>query len=43
MGFHMLGSALLWIAVLRLALSMRERPQAALAPARPDEAALAAV
>ncbi|MCP9959424.1 COX15/CtaA family protein [Streptomyces sudanensis] len=42
-GFHMLGSALLWIAVLRLALSMRERPQAALAPARPDEAALAAV
>ncbi|WP_256105387.1 heme A synthase [Streptomyces sp. ODS05-4] len=28
-GLHMLGSALLWIAVLRLALSLRERPVAA--------------
>lgn len=26
-GIHMLGSALMWIAVLRLFLSMRERPQ----------------
>ena len=27
-GLHMLGSALLWIAVLRLLLSLRERPVA---------------
>ncbi|MFJ9813053.1 heme A synthase [Streptomyces sp. NPDC101158] len=34
---HMLGSALLWIAVLRLALSLRERPSAtADIPAQPD-------
>ncbi|MFV2117695.1 COX15/CtaA family protein, partial [Streptomyces sp. Act-28] len=43
-GAHMLGSALLWIAVLRLALSLRERPlDAARAPARTDDAALTAV
>ncbi|MFG3344684.1 heme A synthase [Streptomyces sp. NPDC048018] len=36
---HMLGSALLWIAVLRLALSLRERPAATAAvPAQPDAA-----
>ncbi|GAA3910180.1 COX15/CtaA family protein [Streptomyces gulbargensis] len=28
-GLHMLGSSLMWIAVLRLALSLRERPLAA--------------
>ncbi|WP_329428226.1 COX15/CtaA family protein [Streptomyces sp. NBC_01268] len=34
---HMLGSSLMWIAVLRLALSLRERPVAtAPVPARPD-------
>ncbi|MFI8823222.1 heme A synthase [Streptomyces sp. NPDC053431] len=34
---HMLGSALLWIAVLRLALSLRERPVTpAEIPAQPD-------
>ncbi|MFE0775133.1 heme A synthase [Streptomyces sp. NPDC058861] len=33
---HMLGSSLMWIAVLRLALSMRERPPAA--PAIPAQA-----
>ncbi|MEV5970687.1 COX15/CtaA family protein [Streptomyces sp. NPDC051921] len=34
---HMLGSALLWIAVVRLALSLRERPVAAAEiPAQPD-------
>ncbi|MFJ9579732.1 heme A synthase [Streptomyces sp. NPDC101191] len=34
---HMLGSALLWIAVLRLALSLRERPPVtADIPAQPD-------
>ncbi|MFC8171680.1 heme A synthase [Streptomyces sp. NPDC057242] len=34
---HMLGSSLMWIAVLRLALSMRERPAAAPAiPAQTD-------
>ncbi|MGW4030803.1 COX15/CtaA family protein [Streptomyces sp. NPDC004838] len=27
-GLHMLGSALMWVAVVRLALSMRERPSA---------------
>ncbi|MGR8011229.1 COX15/CtaA family protein [Streptomyces hypolithicus] len=31
-GAHMLGSALMWIAVLRLALSLRERPLEAPAP-----------
>ncbi|MFI6283805.1 heme A synthase [Streptomyces sp. NPDC051018] len=35
-GAHMLGSALMWIAVVRLALSMRERPAAA--PELPDRA-----
>ncbi|MFF4170458.1 heme A synthase [Streptomyces sp. NPDC001744] len=36
-GAHMLGSSLMWIAVLRLALSMRERPSdAPEAPARTD-------
>ncbi|GAA2235839.1 COX15/CtaA family protein [Streptomyces amakusaensis] len=37
-GAHMLGSALMWIAVVRLALSLRERPRAAVtvpAPAGP--------
>ncbi|KOX25018.1 cytochrome B561 [Streptomyces sp. NRRL F-6491] len=35
---HMLGSSLMWIAVLRLALSMRERPPSAPAiPARADQ------
>ncbi|MFJ6630480.1 heme A synthase [Streptomyces sp. NPDC091376] len=33
-GAHMLGSSLMWIAVLRLALSLRERPLAA--PDAPD-------
>ncbi|MFD3728655.1 heme A synthase [Streptomyces sp. NPDC058671] len=34
---HMLGSSLMWIAVLRLALSLRERPlPTADAPARPE-------
>ncbi|MFF8385314.1 COX15/CtaA family protein [Streptomyces kanasensis] len=42
-GAHMLGSALLWIAVLRLALSLRERPEAtAPAPTRTGEATLTA-
>ncbi|WP_236241094.1 heme A synthase [Streptomyces sp. CC228A] len=31
-GAHMLGSALLWVAVLRLALTMRERPKTAVPP-----------
>ncbi|MFE6856480.1 heme A synthase, partial [Streptomyces sp. NPDC057674] len=36
---HMLGSSLMWIAVLRLALSLRERPlPAADIPAQPDPA-----
>ncbi|MEV7276361.1 COX15/CtaA family protein [Streptomyces sp. NPDC093111] len=36
---HMLGSSLMWIAVLRLALSLRERPVAtAPIPAQPDAA-----
>ncbi|MFF0447777.1 heme A synthase [Streptomyces sp. NPDC004609] len=38
-GAHMLGSALMWIAVVRLALSMRERPAAtAEIPAQTDPA-----
>ncbi|MEU6062138.1 COX15/CtaA family protein [Streptomyces sp. NPDC047097] len=41
-GLHMLGSALLWIAVLRLFLSLRERPVAAPgavpAPVRQEQA-----
>ncbi|MEV1052797.1 COX15/CtaA family protein [Streptomyces sp. NPDC049887] len=42
-GAHMLGSSLMWIAVLRLALSLRERPLAAPgAPAAPDAALTAA-
>ncbi|WP_187645372.1 COX15/CtaA family protein [Streptomyces sp. TRM49041] len=42
-GAHMLGSALLWIAVLRLALSLRERPHAsAPVPAQSDGSALTA-
>ncbi|MCQ0022254.1 COX15/CtaA family protein [Streptomyces somaliensis DSM 40738] len=43
-GAHMLGSALLWIAVLRLALAMRERPLPAAPPSTPraDGAALTA-
>ncbi|MER7518791.1 COX15/CtaA family protein [Streptomyces sp. NPDC126499] len=36
-GAHMLGSSLMWIAVLRLALSLRERPVAtADIPSQPD-------
>ncbi|MFF5424092.1 MULTISPECIES: heme A synthase [unclassified Streptomyces] len=36
-GLHMLGSSLMWIAVLRLALSLRERPvQAPEIPAQAD-------
>ncbi|GAA3396931.1 COX15/CtaA family protein [Streptomyces roseoviridis] len=36
-GVHMLGSSLMWIAVLRLALSLRERPvTTADIPAQPD-------
>ncbi|OII59735.1 heme A synthase [Streptomyces sp. CC77] len=43
-GAHMLGSALLWIAVLRLALATRERPSdpAAAAPARTEGVAVPA-
>ncbi len=43
-GAHMLGSALLWITVLRLALATRERPSdpAAAAPARADGVAVPA-
>ncbi|MEV2202271.1 COX15/CtaA family protein [Streptomyces fradiae] len=42
-GAHMLGSALMWIAVLRLALSLRERPVVqAPVPAQPGDAALTA-
>ncbi|KAF0651302.1 cytochrome B561 [Streptomyces fradiae ATCC 10745 = DSM 40063] len=42
-GAHMLGSALMWIAVLRLALSLRERPAVqAPVPAQPGDAALTA-
>ncbi|MER8045105.1 COX15/CtaA family protein [Streptomyces sp. NPDC094032] len=38
-GAHMLGSSLMWIAVLRLALSLRERPvTTAPIPAQPDPA-----
>ncbi|HET9379751.1 MAG TPA: COX15/CtaA family protein [Streptomyces sp.] len=40
-GLHMLGSALTWIAVLRVLLSLRERPPAGTAvPNPPAEAAL---
>ncbi|MFF2655116.1 heme A synthase [Streptomyces sp. NPDC058045] len=36
-GLHMLGSALVWIAVLRVLLSLRERPEAAPGlPSQPD-------
>ncbi|UUN26216.1 heme A synthase [Streptomyces sp. FIT100] len=42
-GAHMLGSSLMWIAVLRLALSLRERPLGTTeAPAQPDAALTAA-
>ncbi|AOT58332.1 Heme A synthase [Streptomyces rubrolavendulae] len=42
-GAHMLGSALMWIAVLRLALSLRERPVVqAPVPAQPGDTALTA-
>ncbi|MEO3977099.1 COX15/CtaA family protein [Streptomyces sp. CAU 1734] len=37
-GAHMLGSGLMWIAVVRLALAMRERPPAAAVPAEPGPA-----
>ncbi|MGW7051983.1 COX15/CtaA family protein [Streptomyces sp. NPDC054887] len=44
-GAHMLGSSLMWIAVLRLALSLRERPLEAPAPVpvQPGSAVSAAV
>ncbi|GAA2960413.1 COX15/CtaA family protein [Streptomyces enissocaesilis] len=46
-GVHMLGSSLMWIAVLRLALSLRERPLEGAAPlpaaARPGSSVTAAV
>ncbi|MGW7199065.1 COX15/CtaA family protein [Streptomyces chryseus] len=44
-GAHMLGSSLMWVAVLRLALSLRERPleAAATLPVRPGSAVAAAV
>ncbi|MBT2397789.1 heme A synthase [Streptomyces sp. ISL-100] len=43
-GIHMLGSSLMWIAVLRLALSLRERPLEAPAslPAQPGSTAVSA-
>ncbi|QNP62719.1 COX15/CtaA family protein [Streptomyces genisteinicus] len=42
-GLHMLGSALLWIAVVRLAMSLRERPAVAVpSPGRPADALSAA-
>ncbi|MFI6411264.1 heme A synthase [Streptomyces sp. NPDC050585] len=42
-GLHMLGSALLWVAVLRLLLSLRERPlPVAPVPAQSGDAALTA-
>ncbi|MBT2488719.1 COX15/CtaA family protein [Streptomyces sp. ISL-96] len=43
-GVHMLGSSLMWIAVLRLALSLRERPleTPASLPAQPGSAAVSA-
>ncbi|MEU2433037.1 COX15/CtaA family protein [Streptomyces sp. NPDC007861] len=42
-GAHMLGSSLMWIAVLRLALSLRERSLGTTeAPAQPDAALTAA-
>ncbi|GGW94096.1 COX15/CtaA family protein [Streptomyces chryseus] len=44
-GAHMLGSSLMWVAVLRLALSLRERPPAAAEtlPVQPGSAVAAAV
>ncbi|GAA1164847.1 COX15/CtaA family protein [Streptomyces hebeiensis] len=43
-GLHMLGSALVWIAVLRVAMSVRERPvTTAEKPARPESPMPAAV
>ncbi|MDJ0461756.1 COX15/CtaA family protein [Streptomyces sp. H27-C3] len=43
-GIHMLGSCLVWIAVLRVALSLRERPVAtASLPARSDSSVSASV
>ncbi|MFE5856356.1 heme A synthase [Streptomyces sp. NPDC056500] len=43
-GAHMFGSALMWIAVLRLALSLRERSQApASVPAQSGDPALSAI
>ncbi|GHA82848.1 cytochrome b561 [Streptomyces chryseus] len=44
-GAHMLGSSLMWVAVLRLALSLRERPPAAAPtlPVQPGSAVAAAV
>lgn len=42
-GLHMLGSALLWIAVVRLAMSLRERPAVTVpSPGRPADALSAA-
>ncbi|MGA4848153.1 COX15/CtaA family protein [Streptomyces sp. G5(2025)] len=43
-GLHMFGSCLVWIAVLRVLLSLRERPlPTAEVPARADESRLSAV
>lgn len=42
-GAHMLGSALMWIAVVRLALSLRERPSADAQIPAPADPALSAV
>jgi cytochrome c oxidase assembly protein subunit 15 len=43
-GVHMLGSALVWIAVLRVLLSLRERPEITSAvPAQADDPALSTV
>lgn len=43
-GIHMLGSCLVWIAVLRVAMSTRERPHTtAEIPAQPTDPALSTV
>ncbi|WP_228386164.1 COX15/CtaA family protein [Streptomyces katsurahamanus] len=42
-GAHMLGSALMWIAVVRLALSLRERPLAPASVPAPADPALSRV
>ncbi|MEV8090881.1 COX15/CtaA family protein [Streptomyces nigra] len=44
-GLHMLGSALVWIAVLRVLLALRERPEASVPelPAQPYDATSASI